>query len=404
MAGADRIEGTLFGNGERTGNVDIVTLAMNMISHGVDPHLDFSNMPEICEMYERVTRMKVGPRQPYAGDLVFTAFSGSHQDAISKGMACRTESNDETWTVPYLPIDPVDVGRTYDSDVIRINSQSGKGGVSYILKQSYGLALPEKMREEVGYSVKDVSDKEHKELSPAWVYQIFEDKYINDNSIFSVSETHYVQKNGIVAEVTIAQNEGTRVVKSTGNGRLDAVSNAFKQYFDISYELSVYEEHSLSRGSSSKAVSYVGISCNGKMYWGVGIDEDIIKSSIYALTVAVNQLVAASGEKKFQDERLTEILNYINTNYLTVTLDELEEQFHLSKPYLSKYIKEKSGKTFGELVKNVRMKKARTLLKGGNMTVETIAEKVGYQNVEHFTRLFKKKYGMTPVQFRNEDK
>ena len=404
LAGADRIEGTLLGNGERTGNVDIVTLAMNMISHGVDPHLDFSNMPEICEMYERVTRMKVGPRQPYAGDLVFTAFSGSHQDAISKGMACRAESKDETWTVPYLPIDPVDVGRTYDSDVIRINSQSGKGGVSYILKQSYGLALPEKMREEVGYSVKDVSDKEHKELSPAWVYQIFEDKYINDNSIFSVSETHYVQKNGIVAEVTIAQNEGTRVVKSTGNGRLDAVSNAFKQYFDISYELSVYEEHSLSRGSSSKAVSYVGISCNGKMYWGVGIDEDIIKSSIYALTVAVNQLVAASGEKKFQDERLTEILNYINTNYLTVTLDELEEQFHLSKPYLSKYIKEKSGKTFGELVKNVRMKKARTLLKGGNMTVETIAEKVGYQNVEHFTRLFKKKYGMTPVQFRNEDK
>lgn len=156
------------------------------------------------------------------------------------------------------------------------------------------------MREEVGYSVKDVSDKEHKELSPAWVYQIFEDKYINDNSIFSVSETHYVQKNGIVAEVTIAQNEGTRVVKSTGNGRLDAVSNAFKQYFDISYELSVYEEHSLSRGSSSKAVSYVGISCNGKMYWGVGIDEDIIKSSIYALTVAVNQLVAASGEKSFR--------------------------------------------------------------------------------------------------------
>ena len=404
LAGADRIEGTLFGNGERTGNVDIVTLALNMFSQGVDPGLDFTDIPKIREIYERLTRMHVYERQPYAGDLVFTAFSGSHQDAISKGMACRAESKDETWTVPYLPIDPVDVGRTYDSDVIRINSQSGKGGVSYILKQSYGLSLPEKMREEVGYSVKDVSDKEHKELSPAWVYQIFEDKYINDNSVFSVPETHYVQRNGIVAEVTIAQNEGTRVVKSTGNGRLDAVSNAFKQYFDISYELSVYEEHSLSRGSSSKAVSYVGISCNGKMYWGVGIDEDIIKSSIYALTVAVNQLVAASGEKKFQDERLTEILNYINTNYLTVTLDELEEQFHLSKPYLSKYIKEKSGKTFGELVKNVRMKKARTLLKGGNMTVESIAEKVGYQNVEHFTRLFKKKYGMTPVQFRNEEK
>lgn len=401
LAGADRIEGTLFGNGERTGNVDIITLAMNMFSHGVNPELDFSNIPKICEVYERVTRMEVSPRQPYAGDLVFTAFSGSHQDAIAKGMACREASDDDIWTVPYLPIDPVDVGRTYDSDVIRINSQSGKGGVSYILKQNFGLSLPEKMREEVGYFVKDVSDKEHKELSPVWIYQIFEDRYINDNSVFSVSEAHFKQHNGIVAEVTIAQNEGTRVVKSTGNGRLDAVSNAFKQYFNISYELSIYEEHSLSRGSSSKAVSYVGISCNKKMYWGVGIDEDIIKSSIHALAVAVNQLVETIGEKKFQDARLTEILNYINTNYLTVTLDELADEFHLSKPYLSKYIKEKSGKTFGDIVKNVRMKKARTLLKCGNMTVEVIADKVGYQNVEHFNRLFKKKYGMTPVQFRN---
>ena len=401
LAGADRIEGTLFGNGERTGNVDIVTLAMNMFSHGVDPELDFSNMPEICELYERVTRMEVSPRQPYAGDLVFTAFSGSHQDAIAKGMACREADKDGKWTVPYLPIDPVDVGRTYDSDVIRINSQSGKGGVSYILKQNFGLAIPEKMREEVGYFIKDVSDKEHKELSPAWIYQIFEDRYINDNSVFSVVEAHFTQHNGIVAEVTIEQNEGKRVIKSTGNGRLDAVSNAFKQYFNISYELSVYEEHSLSKGSSSKAVSYVGISCNEKMYWGVGLDEDIIKSSIHALAVAVNQLVETIGEKKFQDERLTEILNYINTNYLTVTLDELADEFHLSKPYLSKYIKDKSGKTFGDLVKNVRMKKARTLLKSGNMTVEAIADKVGYQNVEHFTRLFKKKYGMTPVQFRN---
>ena len=401
LAGADRIEGTLFGNGERTGNVDIITLAMNMFSHGVDPELDFSNMPEICEVYERLTRMQVGPRQPYAGDLVFTAFSGSHQDAIAKGMACREAGKSEEWTVPYLPIDPVDVGRTYDSDVIRINSQSGKGGVSYILKQNFGLSLPEKMREDVGYSVKDVSDKEHKELSPAWVYQIFEDKYINNNSIFSVSEAHFQQKNGIVAEVTIQQNDGTRVVKSTGNGRLDAVSNAFKQYFNISYELSVYEEHSLSRGSSSKAISYVGICCNGTMYWGVGTDEDIIKSSIHALTVAVNQLLGTTSDNKCKDERLTDIMNYIHTNYLTVTLDELADQFHLSKPYLSKYIKDKSGKTFGELVKNVRMKKARTLLKGGNMTVEAIAEEVGYQNVEHFTRLFKKKYGMTPVQFRN---
>ena len=156
LAGADRIEGTLFGNGERTGNVDIITLAMNMFSHGVDPKLDFSDMPHICETYEKLTRMKVSPRQPYAGDLVFTAFSGSHQDAISKGMAYREAG-------PYLPIDPKDVGRAYDSDVIRINSQSGKGGVSYILKQNFGMDLPDGMKEEVGYTVKDVSDKEHKE-------------------------------------------------------------------------------------------------------------------------------------------------------------------------------------------------------------------------------------------------
>lgn len=401
LAGADRIEGTLFGNGERTGNVDIVTLGMNMFSHGVDPELDFSNMPQICEVYERLTRMSVGPRQPYAGELVFTAFSGSHQDAIAKGMACREADKDGKWTVPYLPIDPVDVGRTYDSDVIRINSQSGKGGVSYILKQNYGLSIPEKMREEVGYTVKDVSDKEHKELSPAWVYQIFEDCYINNNRVFSIPETHFTQHNGILAEITINQNETTRVVKSTGNGRLDAVSNALKHYFNISYELSVYEEHSLSRGSSSKAVSYVGVSCNNKMYWGVGLDEDIIKSSIHALTVAVNHLLEEMGGSDCKDERLNEILNYIHTNYLTVTLEELSEHFHLSKPYLSKYIKDKSGKTFGDVVKNVRMKKARTLLKSGNMTVESIAEQVGYQNVEHFTRLFKRRYGMTPVQFRN---
>lgn len=401
LAGADRIEGTLFGNGERTGNVDIITVAMNMYSHGVNPKLDFSNMSKIAETYERVTRMQVSPRQPYAGELVFTAFSGSHQDAISKGMAWRTEKNSDVWTVPYLPIDPQDVGRTYDSDVIRINSQSGKGGVSYILKQNFGFDLPDQMREEVGYTVKDVSDKEHKELSAEWVYQIFEDKYITNTRIFSIPECHFKQTDGIMAEVTISHNGTSRIVKSTGNGRLDAVSNAIKQYFNISYELSVYEEHSLSKGSSSKAVSYVGISHFGKTYWGVGIDPDIIKSSILALVVAVNQIEAVISDNQCKDERLNEIMNYIHTNYLTVTLDELSEEFHLTKPYLSKYIKDKSGSTFGDIVKNVRMKKARALLKSGSMTVEAIAENVGYQNVEHFNRLFKKKYGMTPVQFRN---
>lgn len=402
LAGADRIEGTLFGNGERTGNVDIVTMGMNMYSQGVDPGLDFSNMKEIRETYERLTRMHVYERQPYAGDLVFTAFSGSHQDAIAKGMQCREESKSNLWTVPYLPIDPRDVGREYDSDVIRINSQSGKGGVNYILKQSHGINLPQQMRAEVGYLVKDVSDKAHKELSPEWVYQIFSDNYINTKPVFHVDECHFKQTDGITAEVTINHQNENRTITAMGNGRLDAVSNALKQYFNVSYELSFYEEHSLTKGSSSKAVAYVGILCNGKPFWGVGIDADIIKASIEALTVAVNKLEGIGSADTCKDARMIEIMNYIQANYIDVTLDDLAEKFYLSKPYISKYIKEKSGMTFGELVKKIRMKKAKALLKSSNMTVENIALTVGYQNVEHFNRMFKKAYNMTPIQFRNQ--
>ncbi|MEG0355781.1 MAG: 2-isopropylmalate synthase, partial [Lachnospiraceae bacterium] len=258
LAGADRIEGTLFGNGERTGNVDLITVAMNMYAQGVDPMLDFSDIRKLADAYERLTRMQVYVRQPYSGELVFTAFSGSHQDAIAKGMAWREAKKCNTWSVPYLSIDPKDVGREYDSDVIRINSQSGKGGVNYILKQSYGISLPEKLKEEVGYIVKGVSDKAHKELSPQWVYQIFEDHYVNVKSVFSIEECHFKQADGIIADVTIGQGELQRRVVGNGNGRLDAVSNAIKQYFGISYELAFYEEHSLSQGSSSKAVAYVG--------------------------------------------------------------------------------------------------------------------------------------------------
>ena len=402
LAGADRIEGTLFGNGERTGNVDIVTMGMNMYSQGVDPGLDFSNMKEIRETYERLTRMHVYERQPYAGDLVFTAFSGSHQDAIAKGMQCREESKSNLWTVPYLPIDPRDVGREYDSDVIRINSQSGKGGVNYILKQSHGINLPQQMRAEVGYLVKDVSDKAHKELSPEWVYQIFSDNYINTKPVFHVDECHFKQTDGITAEVTINHQNENRTITAMGNGRLDAVSNALKQYFNVSYELSFYEEHSLTKGSSSKAVAYVGILCNGKPFWGVGIDADIIKASIEALTVAVNKLEDIGSADTCKDARMIEIMNYIQANYIDVTLDDLAEKFYLSKLYISKYIKEKSGMTFGELVKKIRMKKAKALLKSSNMTVENIALTVGYQNVEHFNRMFKKAYNMTPIQFRNQ--
>lgn len=401
LAGADRIEGTLFGNGERTGNVDIITLAMNMFSQGVDPKLDFSNMSDICEVYERVTRMKVSPRQPYAGELVFTAFSGSHQDAIAKGMAWREEHDLQTWSVPYLPIDPQDVGRRYDSDVIRINSQSGKGGVNYILKQSFGISLPEKMREEVGYLVKDVSDKAHRELTPDNIYRIFEDHYINAKPVFTVDECHFKQEDGIIAEATIHHNSSSFTITGVGNGRLDAVSNAIKHYFDVSYELSFYEEHSLTKGSSSRAVAYVGVVCNKKRYWGVGIDADIIKASIEALVVAVNKIKEIAESQAGKDERLLEITNYIYANYKDVTLDDLAEKFFLSKPYLSKYIKEKSGMTFGDILKKIRMKKARAMLKGSSATVESIAESVGYQNVEHFNRVFKKMYNITPVQYRN---
>ena len=403
LAGADRVEGTLFGNGERTGNVDIVTLAMNMVCHGVDPQLDFSNIMQIREKYELLTGMRVHERTPYSGELVFTAFSGSHQDAISKGMAWLQEGKSkDRWTVPYLPIDPKDLGREYESDVIRINSQSGKGGIAFILKQNYGISLPDNMKEEVRYLVKSESDKGHKELSPEDIYRLFKEQYVAYRPVFEVPECHFKQINGIMAEVTIEQNKERKIMETSGNGRLDAVSNAIKAYFGIEYVLSVYEEHAISKGSSSKAAAYVGIVHQGKTYWGVGIDEDIIKSSIAALVVAANKLTEVLHATEGREERLVEILNHIQNNYREVTLESLAENFHLSTPYLSKYIKEKSGMTFQDLVKETRLKKALILLKETAQNVETIAENVGYENVEHFNRLFKKTFGMTPVQYRRE--
>ncbi len=403
LAGADRVEGTLFGNGERTGNVDIVTLAMNMVTHGVESGLDFSDINKIRNKYEQLTGMRVGERSPYAGDLVFTAFSGSHQDAISKGMKWREEGKSgERWTVPYLPIDPTDVGREYESDVIRINSQSGKGGVAFVLKQNYGISLPDAMKEEVGYLVKGVSDRRHQELTPKDIYQIFEDNYISHKPIFDIPEVHFSQVDGIGAKVTIAQEKETRVMDTMGNGRLDAVSNAIKAYFGISYELSCYEEHAVSRGSSSRAAAFVAVLCNGKSFWGVGINEDIISASIAALVIATNKLLEDSNITEGREERIVEIMNYIQQHYQDVTLDVLVEQFHLTKPYLSKYIKMKSGMTFQEAVRRARMKKARIMLKESGQTVESIAASVGYENVEHFNRLFKKIYHMTPSQFQRE--
>ena len=291
LAGGDRIEGTLFGNGERTGNVDIITLALNMYSQGVDPRLDFSNLPAITSVYERVTRMKVGERQPYSGQLVFAAFSGSHQDAIAKGMKYRVEKNADTWTVPYLPLDPADVGRVYEADVIRINSQSGKGGIGYILETQFKLILPPKMREQFGYHVKSISDHAHKELAPQEVYDIFTRDFVNLTEKLNVLEAGYddISAELIKGKIVIEYAGKATTVTVQGNGRLDCVSKAIKEVTGKEYALENYVEHALEEKSTSQAASYICIAVDGKQYWGVGIHTDIMTSSVKALVSAINR-------------------------------------------------------------------------------------------------------------------
>ena len=289
LAGADRVEGTLFGNGERTGNVDIITVAMNMYSHGVDPHLDFSDMPSLVEVYERVTRMHVYERSPYAGALVFAAFSGSHQDAIAKGMKWRDEKNLHRWTVPYIPVDPKDIGRTYDADVIRINSQSGKGGIGYLLEQTYGYILPGKMREHLGYTVKSVSDHAHKELSAPEVRDVFQKTYLNKTSPFKLVDVSFIQKKDFFAVVTLETGGQQREFSGIGNGRLDAVANAIQSGTGMEFTIDTYTQHALEQGSTSRAISYVGLKWgSGTFTWGAGTDTDVMTSSVKALISAVN--------------------------------------------------------------------------------------------------------------------
>lgn len=297
LAGGDRVEGTLFGNGERTGNVDIITVAMNMYAHGIDPGLDFSNMPSIVDKYERFTDLAVHPRQPYGGKLVFAAFSGSHQDAIAKGMAFHDENQEKQWTVPYLPIDPHDVGRTYDADVIRINSQSGKGGISYILEQNYGYEIPQKMREEVGYLVKDVSDHAHKELAPDEIFEVFKEEYINVFSPVDITDatfkkaSTYKGEDGMLVDISVTIDGNEFELSAAGNGRLDAVSSALKKTpYVFEYTFITYSEHALEADSNSRACAYVAIADkSGRIYWGIGIHEDIILASINALVSAINR-------------------------------------------------------------------------------------------------------------------
>jgi len=297
LAGAQRIEGTLFGNGERTGNADIITLALNMYSQGVEPNLELNNIPEIVAVYERLTGMDVHSRHPYCGELVFAAFSGSHQDAIAKAQSLCTQaelrpgdnSDDKShWRVPYLPVDPTDLGRVYDSDVIRINSQSGKGGVGYILGRS-GVELPARMRESVGYAVKGISDKlGYKELCPDEVYNAFCAAFVNIKAPLELNENiKFKQEVGaITATVTLNGN----VVTGSGNGRLDAVSDAIREFLGVKFNITFYSEHSMDTGSAALAMSYIEITDSvGKSHWGAGLHTDIITSSALALVSAINR-------------------------------------------------------------------------------------------------------------------
>ena len=294
LAGADRVEGTLFGNGERTGNVDIITLAMNLYSHGVDPKLNFSNMPHLVEVYEKCTRMQVYERSPYAGALVFAAFSGSHQDAIAKGMKYREEKGELRWTVPYIPIDPQDISRTYDADVIRVNSQSGKGGIAYVLEQTYGYILPPKMREDFSYLCKSISDHEHKELKAADVLEIFKDNYFIHHSPITIVSMDVSRKGDFVeAEILFRQGNEETMVCTRGNGSLNAISNALMAYTGKNYDLQVYTEHSMQgKGSESVAAAYIGIMDDKKkkLFWGVGTHTDILHAGADALLCAFNNM------------------------------------------------------------------------------------------------------------------
>ncbi|MBO5355467.1 MAG: 2-isopropylmalate synthase [Clostridia bacterium] len=296
LAGGDRIEGTLFGNGERTGNVDIITLALNLYSQGIEPGLDFSDLPAITEVYEKVTGMHVYERQPYSGKLVFAAFSGSHQDAIAKGMKWREEKGG-VWNVPYLPIDPEDVGRVYEADVIRINSQSGKGGIGYILETRYHHVLPPKMREAFGYHIKSISDHEHRELQPQEVYDIFVRDFVNRADVLKVEKATYVETDTGVMAITRLSVDGKAIeVSASGNGRLDAMHAAIRKVLGVEYTIEQYTQHALEEKSTSQAAAYVGIRKGNQAFWGAGIDSDIIASSVRALVSAVNRMLGAQKE------------------------------------------------------------------------------------------------------------
>jgi 2-isopropylmalate synthase len=290
LAGADRVEGTLFGNGERTGNVDIVTVALNMLSQGIDPKLDFSDIDRIAAVSERCTRIPVHVRHPYAGELVYTAFSGSHQDAINKGMRALSNESGQ-WEVPYLPIDPSDVGRTYES-IIRINSQSGKGGVAFLMEREWGIRLPKEMHPEFGRIIQAVSDRTGQEVTPLMLWDAFENEYLGAETLYSLGKSRISQNGGdevwIHAVVRIRGNDTE--IEGNGNGPIDAFSNALQANIGIGFRLLSYHEHAIEKGSASKAAAYIQIEVTGgKSFWGAGIDTSIDRASFKAILSALNR-------------------------------------------------------------------------------------------------------------------
>jgi 2-isopropylmalate synthase len=290
MAGADRVEGTLFGNGERTGNVDIVTLAMNMYTQGVHPQLDFSNITPVMREVEYCNQLPVHPRHPYVGDLVFTAFSGSHQDAIKKGMLDRRANPDAFWDVPYLPIDPLDVGRSYEA-VIRVNSQSGKGGVSYLLEQEHGIELPRRLSIEFSQVVQEVADRTGKEITSQMIYQAFADEYLEQRSPFALVN-HRLSSEPDSPKVTldaVVEQDGERqTLNGEGNGPLAAFVKALAAAgHDV--EIIDYHEHSRGQGADAEAIAYVEVRIDGKAVFGVGNDESITSASMKGVLSAINR-------------------------------------------------------------------------------------------------------------------
>ena len=296
MAGADRVEGTLFGNGERTGNVDVVTVALNLLTQGVDPELDFSNINAVIREVEYCNQLPVHPRHPYAGDLVFTAFSGSHQDAIKKGLGALANSNNPTWEVPYLPIDPSDLGRSYEA-VVRINSQSGKGGVAFILEKDHGVSLPRRLQINLSEKVQKVADATGKEVMSSDIWQVFEKNYLevpgkfklNNYSLSSAEDKSGKTSDQI--EMTLSVENTLINMQGNGGGPIEAFVSAVNQYFNILITVSDYHQHSVTSGADAKAAAFIELASEGKNEWGVGIDGNTVKASFQAIISGLNKLI-----------------------------------------------------------------------------------------------------------------